>query len=141
MLALTGELWAAELPGVSGWLGQMVHPWPVGAHDQWRSYQFEVALTDAQLQGLEKARAGGELHLRAQLTAVRLGAVDGWPARNHQEVITLSSEEWAKVLDSAAQGAAVTVLVPITEVEGRATAARRNHAAVLTELRLDQTVP
>lgn len=122
---LSGELTASDLPGHTGWLGPMVQRWPIEAHPEGRTLSFDVALTDAQIMGLEKAREGNDLRLRADLTAVQLGAVTGWPARKHQLDISVSHAEWAKALEGLNAGAFVDVLVPITEVEGRALAATR----------------
>ncbi|WP_127357252.1 hypothetical protein [Actinacidiphila soli] len=123
-LQLSGELWANDL-GHAGWLGSMVSQWPLQADSQGRDVTLDVTLTDAQIMGLEKARKGRELELRADLTVVQLGAVDGWPAREHQLTIRISHEEWAKALAGLNAGAFVDVLVPITDVEDRALAARR----------------
>jgi hypothetical protein len=48
-------------------------------------------LTDAQIMGLEKARQGKDLELHSDLTAVQLGAVDGWPAREYQLTVRIST--------------------------------------------------
>jgi hypothetical protein len=103
----------------------MAHRWPMEAYPEGRNVSCDVALTDAQIMGLEKAREGKDLELRADLIFVQLGAVDGRPAREHQLTMRISHEEWAKSLAGLGAGAFVDVLVPITEVEGRATAARR----------------
>ncbi|MFE0363374.1 hypothetical protein [Streptomyces griseoaurantiacus] len=121
---LSGELWVNDM-GNSGWLGPLMQRWPMEAHPEGRNISFDVALTDAQILGLEKARKGRELELRVDLTAVQLGAIAGWPARTDQLTVRISHEEWAKTLAQLDAGAFVDVLVPVTEVENRATAARR----------------
>lgn len=121
---LSGELWVNDM-GSSGWLGPLAQRWPMEAHPEGRNISFDVVLTDAQILGFEKARKGRELELRVDLTAVQLGANAGWPARTDQLTVRISHEEWAKTLVQLDAGAFVDVLVPITEVENRATAARR----------------
>ncbi|MFG2272475.1 hypothetical protein ACGFNY_22265 [Streptomyces chartreusis] len=121
---VSGELWADGL-GNSGYLGQMVQRWPIDARPEGRLLSFDIALTDAQIMGVEKARQGRDLELRANLTAVQLGTVDGWPGREHQLTIRITHEEWAKALDNLNTGAFVDVLVPITDINERALAAQR----------------
>ncbi|MFI9157537.1 hypothetical protein [Kitasatospora aureofaciens] len=123
--AVAGSLWATDLPGLSGWLGHLTLPWPIGTTEHTTNVGLDVALTDVQLHGLEKARSGKDLTLRADLTVTDLSGGGHWPARQVQESITVPHGEWAKALASLNQGAFVDVLVPITDLEDRATAARR----------------
>ncbi|MFJ6136539.1 hypothetical protein [Kitasatospora sp. NPDC092286] len=123
--SVTGSLWATDLPGHTGWLGHLIQGWPLNAADSAITMGPEVSLTDAQLAALEQARSGADLRLRLDLVVTALAPTGKWPARNLQEQIDIPDSEWSKEITEIGHGAFVTVLVPITDNEDRATAARR----------------
>ncbi|MFD0563088.1 hypothetical protein ACFQ2M_14345 [Kitasatospora saccharophila] len=122
--SVAGELWADGL-GQSGWLGHLLLDWPVKATSPNITMNLATTLTDTQLAGLEKARQGNDLQLRLHLTVTALNGDGSWPARTTQVAFTVPHNEWSQVVTEAGHGAFVTVLVPITADENRATAARR----------------
>ncbi|MDY0816083.1 hypothetical protein [Kitasatospora purpeofusca] len=123
--SVTGALWAADLPRHSGWLGHLVQLEPLKAAEFAVPTELEVTLTDAQLAALEQARSGADLRLRLDMVVTALAPTGKWPARNLQEQIDIPDAEWSKEVTEIGHGAFVTVLVPITDNTGRATAARR----------------
>ncbi|MFD7879857.1 hypothetical protein ACFV5G_38245 [Streptomyces sp. NPDC059766] len=86
-------------------------------------------MTDQQLRGLEKTRAGNDLALRAELSLTALAETKHWPVADDQEIIRIPHATWSNALTQLDAGAFVDVLIPITTVETRATAARRIHEA------------
>ncbi|MET8786696.1 hypothetical protein [Streptomyces sp. NPDC004589] len=120
---IRGELWVADLPGSSGWLGEMAQRWPVATRTFGEHVRLELPISDTQIAGLEKARAGQDLQLRLDLSARQIDG-DPWP-REFQLPWPVSHAQWAKALENLGTTAFVDVLIPITDVEGRATAARR----------------
>ncbi|MGW4690949.1 hypothetical protein ACWEO1_00995 [Kitasatospora cineracea] len=122
--SVAGELWADDL-GQSGWLGHLVQEWPIKAASPGVTVGLTATLTDTQLAALEKARQGADLRLRLHLTVTALNGDGSWPTRTTQVTFTVPDSEWSQVVTEAGHGAFVTVLVPITADEKRATAARR----------------
>ncbi|WP_037671439.1 hypothetical protein [Streptomyces flaveolus] len=82
-------------------------------------------MTDRQLRGLEKTRAGADLSLRAALTLTALAEAKHWPVARSDEIIRIPHATWSNALIQLDAGAFVDVLIPLTTVETRATAARR----------------
>ncbi len=82
-------------------------------------------MTDQQLRGLEKMRAGADLVLLADLTLTALADTKNWPVAQSQEIIRIPHATWSNALAQLDAGAFVDVLIPIPIVEARATAARR----------------
>ncbi|WP_406354196.1 hypothetical protein [Streptomyces sp. NBC_00658] len=122
----SGELWAENLPGSSGWLGRLEDANLLALRSEPLSLTLTGAVTDRQIAGLEKLREGRDLTLRLDLVATALRPIeDDWPVRQAQERFTISHSEWSAALVSVEAGAYVDVLVPITDIEPRRVAARR----------------
>ncbi|RAG86170.1 hypothetical protein DN069_07765 [Streptacidiphilus pinicola] len=125
------EVWVRDVPGVSGWLGTAQIDRPQPGREFETTITMVLPITEEQLRRLEKGRAGRDLQVSLDFHAVALGGDLGWPAAEDQETITIPHAEWGKALSQIDLGAYVDVLVPITLVEGRATAARRIREAKL----------
>ncbi|MFD3826388.1 hypothetical protein [Streptomyces sp. NPDC058625] len=82
-------------------------------------------MTDQQLRGPEKTRAGNDLALRAELFLTALAETKHWPVADDQEIIRVPHAAWSNALTQLDAGAFVDVLTPVTTVEARATGARR----------------
>jgi hypothetical protein len=122
---LTAEVWLRDLPGVSGWLGTARADRPEPGRDFETTLTMVLPISEDQIRRLEKGRASRDLQISLDFHALALGGELGWPAAEAQETVTIPHAEWSKALNQVALGAYVDVLVPITLVEGRATAARR----------------
>ncbi|MGW4823530.1 hypothetical protein ACWEP4_32430 [Streptomyces sp. NPDC004227] len=123
---VSGSLWTHELPGPASWIGSLNAPGgPIGLKPFTTTLKLETSLTDQQLRGLEKTRAGADLTLRADLTLTGLAETRQWPVATDQETIRIPHAEWSNSLTQLNAGAFVDVLIPIATVESRATAARR----------------
>ncbi|MCB5166533.1 hypothetical protein LG634_17010 [Streptomyces bambusae] len=120
-----GELQIFDLPGTPTWIGDLTCLWPLGLEEFGTSLQLSTSITEQQLRGLEKARAGADLTLHVNMKATRDAEADAWPAAQGQERLVVPHAEWSRALSSVDTSAYVDVLVPITDVEGRSTAARR----------------
>jgi hypothetical protein len=123
-LSFAGELWVRDLPGNIGWVGPLSQP---SLHKPRFASRLDMnaTITDAQLRLLEKLRAGRELQLQVDLTMTVIGKVGAWPTAERQFMVSIPHVEWARILNSVDAGAFVDVQVPITNIEGRAIAARR----------------
>ncbi|MFF4088840.1 hypothetical protein ACFYY9_18395 [Streptomyces nigra] len=123
---VSGRLWTHEIPSPASWIG-VLHSasGPIGLKPFSTTLTLETTVTDQQLRGLEKMRAGADLSLRAELTLTVLAEAKHWPVASEQEVIHIPHATWSNALVQLDTGAFVDVLVPITTVEARATAARR----------------
>ncbi|MGW9030955.1 hypothetical protein ACWGQ5_44260 [Streptomyces sp. NPDC055722] len=123
---VSGTLWTHEMPNPASWVGVLQAPsGPVGLKPFMQTLTLETTVTDQQLRGLEKTRAGADLSLRAQLTLTALAYTKHWPVAQGQEIIRIPHATWSNALVQLDAGAFVDVLIPITAVEARATAARR----------------
>ncbi|MFF4509243.1 hypothetical protein [Streptomyces sp. NPDC001401] len=122
---LSGEAWVRDLPGVQGWLGTLHTEGPAVARDFKTTLTVYLSINEEQLRRLEKDRAGRDLQLTVDFRAVALGGDLTWPAAEDQGIVMIPHSEWGKALAQIELGAYVDVLVPITLVEGRATAAKR----------------
>ncbi|NUK03231.1 hypothetical protein [Streptomyces lunaelactis] len=122
---VSGNLWTHEMPGPASWIGVLHAPGPIGLKSFGTMLTLETTVTDQLLRGLEKTRAGADLTLRADLTLTGLAETKHWPVATDQEIIRIPHATWSNALTQLDAGAFVDVLVPITTVEARATAARR----------------
>jgi hypothetical protein len=66
---VSGRLWAFDLPGPANWLGVLAATGPIALKPFATTLTMETVVTEAQLRGLEKARAGADLNLTAALWA------------------------------------------------------------------------
>ncbi|MGY3206331.1 hypothetical protein [Streptomyces sp. TE5632] len=123
---VSGRLWTHEMPSPASWIG-VLHSvsGPIGLKSFSTMLALETTVTDQQLRGLEKMRAGADLSLRAELTLTALAETKHWPVASDQGVIRIPHATWSNALTQLDAGAFVDVLIPITTVEARATAARR----------------
>ncbi|GGS81083.1 hypothetical protein GCM10010222_22970 [Streptomyces tanashiensis] len=123
---VSGTLWTHDMPNPASWIGVLhATSGPIGLKSFGTMLTLETVVTDQQLRGLEKMRAGADLTLRANLTLTALAEVKRWPVASDQEVIRIQHATWSDAITQLNAGAFVDVLIPITEVEDRATAARR----------------
>lgn len=122
---VSGNLWTHEMPGPASWVGVLHAPGPIGLKPFVTNLTLETTVTDQMLRGLEKTRAGADLTLRADLTLTGLAEEQHWPVASDQEIIRTPHATWSNALTQLDAGAFVDVLIPITTVEARATAARR----------------
>ncbi|MGI5518670.1 hypothetical protein [Streptomyces sp. CA-106131] len=123
---VSGRLWTHEMPSPASWIG-VLHSTsgPIGLKSFGTMFMLETTVTDQQLRGLEKMRAGADLSLRAELTLTALAEAEHWPVACDQENIRIPHATWSNALAQLDAGAFVDVLIPITTVDARATAARR----------------
>ncbi|MFD8384944.1 hypothetical protein ACFV2X_41570 [Streptomyces sp. NPDC059679] len=123
---VSGDLWVHEMPNPASYIGSLHAPTgPVGLKPFKTQLTLETTVTDRQLRGLEKLRAGADLVLRAQLALTALAETKHWPVAQDQEIIRIPHATWSNALTQLDAGAFVDVLIPVTTVEARATAARR----------------
>lgn len=123
---VSGTLWTHDMPTPASWVGVLhATSGPIGLKSFGTMLTLETTVTDQQLRGLEKMRAGADLTLRADLTLTALTETKSWPVASDQEVIRIPHATWSNAITQLDAGAFVDVLVPLTEVEARATAARR----------------
>ncbi|MET9077920.1 hypothetical protein ABZX95_38555 [Streptomyces sp. NPDC004232] len=123
---VSGSLWVHEIPSPASYIGALHAPTgPIGLKAYKTHLTLETTVTDRQLRGLEKARAGADLTLRAELALTALADAKYWPVARSQEIIRIPHATWSNALTQLDAGAFVDVLVPMTPVEARATAARR----------------
>ncbi|MEU3103894.1 hypothetical protein [Streptomyces griseoflavus] len=114
------------MPSPASWIGVLhTHSGPVGLKAFMQTLTLETTVTDQQLRGLEKLRAGADLSLRAQLTLTALEYAKHWPVVQDQEIIRIPHAAWSNALVQLDAGAFVDVLIPVTTVEARATGAGR----------------
>ena len=125
LLAFSGELWASDVPGTTGWLGPLVQPQPLNTRFGGDNLELHASVSDEQLRRLELARQDKELRLRVDLVGVQLNAGTDWPVGNSQLTFPIPHAEWSKLLEQLNASAYVDVLVPITTIEARAKAAQR----------------
>ncbi|QMU67238.1 hypothetical protein [Streptacidiphilus sp. P02-A3a] len=132
LISFSGELWAEDIPGTLGWISPLTQPEPLNTRYGGDNLRLNASVTDEQLRRLEQARASRDLTLRADLVGVRLDATGtSWPVGQCQVRVSIPHAEWSKKVEQLDAGAYVDVLVPITQVEGRAIAARRIREAQL----------
>ncbi|MFE3865505.1 hypothetical protein ACFXPT_34520 [Streptomyces goshikiensis] len=122
---VSGRLWAFDVPGPANWIGVLAPAGPIALKPFATMLTMETTVTEAQLRGLEKARAGADLNLTAELTVTGLAETEHWPTTGSQEPVRISHATWSNAITQLDAGAFVDVLVPLTDVEARATAARR----------------
>lgn len=122
---VTGRLWAFDVPGPANWLSILAPAGPIALKPFATTLTMEATVTETQLRGLEKARAGADLNLTAELTVTSLAEAERWPADTAQEPVRIPHAAWSNAITQLDAGAFVDILVPLTEVEVRATAARR----------------
>ncbi|MER6444149.1 hypothetical protein ACFV0H_33270 [Streptomyces erythrochromogenes] len=123
---VSGSLWTHDMPSPASWIGDLhAASGPIGLKPFGTVLTLHTTVTDQQLRGLEKMRAGTDLVLRADLTLTALAEAKTWPVASGQEVIRIPHAAWSNAIAQLDAGAFVDVLVSITEVEARATAARR----------------
>lgn len=122
---LTAEVWVRDSPGTAGWLGHAQADRPEPGRNFGTTITMVVPISEDQLRRLEKGRAARELQLALDFKAVALSGDLEWPVAEGQATITIPHSEWGKALAQIDRGAYVDVLVPISLVEGRATAAKR----------------
>ncbi|WP_331720307.1 hypothetical protein OG985_50245 (plasmid) [Streptomyces sp. NBC_00289] len=139
---VSGNLWTSDLPSPASWVGVLHAPGPIGLKPFTTTLTLETSVTDQQLRGLEKTRAGADLTLRADLTLTGLAERRHWPVASDSENIRIPHAAWSIQLAQVDVGAFVDVLVPITTVEARATAARRIREAktAIRDQRYEHTV-
>lgn len=122
----SGDLWVHEMPNPASYIGALHAPkGPVGLKPFKMQLVLETTVTDRQLRGLEKLRAGADLVLRAQLSLTALTETKHWPVAQDQEIIRIPHATWSNALTQLDASAFVDVLITITNVEARATGARR----------------
>ncbi|MGW0079950.1 hypothetical protein ACWDU9_32925 [Streptomyces cellulosae] len=123
---VSGRLWTYEMPSPASWIG-VLHSvsGPIGLKSFPTMLALETTVTDQQLCGLEKMRAGAALSMRAELTLTALAEAKHWPVASDQEVICVPHATWSNALTQLDAGAFVDVLIPVTTVKARATGARR----------------
>ncbi|MER5980651.1 hypothetical protein ABT142_29755 [Streptomyces sp. NPDC001857] len=140
---VSGRLWTHEMPSSASWIG-VLHSssGPIGLKPFGTMLTLETTVTDQQLRGVEKLRAGADLSLRAELTLTALAEAKHWPVASDQEVIRVPHAAWSNALTQLDAGAFVDVLIPVTTVEARATAARRIREAktAIRDQRYEQAV-
>ncbi|MFF4874332.1 hypothetical protein [Streptomyces sp. NPDC000961] len=122
---VSGRLWAFDAPGPASWIGILAPAGPIALKPFATTLTMETTITETQLRGLEKARAGADLNLTAELTVTGLAETEHWPTTGSQERVRIPHATWSNAITQLDAGAFVDVLVPLTEVEVRATAARR----------------
>ncbi|WP_406429205.1 hypothetical protein [Streptomyces sp. NBC_00147] len=123
---VSGSLSTHDMPNPASYIGVLHAPTgPLGLKPFTTQLVLETAVTDRQLRGLEKLRAGADMCLRADLTLTALADVKNWPVARGQEIIRIPHATWSNALTQLDAGAFVDVLIPMTSVEARATAARR----------------
>lgn len=123
---VSGDLWVHDMPNPASYIGTLHAPrGPVGLKPFTMQFTLETTVMDRQLRGLEKARAGADLSLRADLALTALAEAKHWPVAQDQEFIRIPHATWSNALTQLDAGAFVDVLIPITTVEARATGARR----------------
>jgi hypothetical protein len=122
---VSGRLWAFDVPGSANWLGILAPAGPIALKPFATTLTMETTVTEAQLRGLEKARAGADLNLTAELTVTGLAETEHWPTAGAQEPVRIPHATWSNALIQLDAGAFVDVLIPITTADTRATAARR----------------
>ncbi|MFE9679543.1 hypothetical protein ACFYO5_36480 [Streptomyces sp. NPDC006259] len=123
---VSGDLWVHDMPNPASYIGPLHAPkGPVGLKPYTRDLTLETTVTDRQLRGLEKLRAGADMSLRAHLALTGLAEAKHWPVAQDQEIIRIPHATWSNALTQLDAGAFVDVLIPITTVEARATGARR----------------
>ena len=121
---VSGTLWTHDMPNPASWIGVLhAASGPIGLKSFGTMLTLETIVTDQQLRGLEKMRAGADLTLRANLTLTALAEAKHWPVASDQEVIRIPHATWSNAITQLDAGAFVDVLIPITEVEDRTTAA------------------
>ncbi|MGM0361728.1 hypothetical protein ACNFRX_17175 [Streptomyces griseoaurantiacus] len=122
----SGDLWVHDMPSPASYIGALHAPkGPVGLKPFKMQLVLETTVTDRQLRGLEKLRAGADLSLCAKLNLTALAETKHWPVAQDQEIIRIPHATWSNALTQLDAGAFVDVLIPITTVEARATGARR----------------
>lgn len=83
---VSGRLWTHEMPNAASWLGVLhAASGPIGLKAIATNFTLETTVTDQQLRGLEKVRAGNDLTLRAELTMIGLAETKRWPAATAQD--------------------------------------------------------
>ncbi|MFE2738952.1 hypothetical protein [Streptomyces sp. NPDC059349] len=122
---VSGRLWAFDVPGPANWIGVLAPAGPVALKPFATTLTMETTVTGDLLRGLEKARAGADFNLTAELTAAGLAETKHWPTTSAQEPVRIPHAAWSDAITQLDAGAFVDVLVPVTEVKARATAARR----------------
>ncbi|MET9588138.1 hypothetical protein ABZY10_34680 [Streptomyces sp. NPDC006539] len=122
---VSGRLWAFDVQGPASWLGILAPAGPIALKPFATTLTMETTVTETQLRGLEKARAGADLNLTADLTITGLAETKHWPVADAQEPVRIPHATWSNAITQLDAGAFVDVLIPITTVEARATAARR----------------
>ncbi|MFD5013778.1 hypothetical protein [Streptomyces chartreusis] len=92
----SGSLWASDLPGPERWIGSLhLSAGPFMLQPFKTRFTLETAVTDLMLRGLEKARAGGDLTLRAYLVLTGLRETQRWPAAADNEIIRIPHLAWS----------------------------------------------
>ncbi|MGW3990916.1 hypothetical protein [Streptomyces sp. NPDC004830] len=123
---ISGSLSVHDMPNPASYIGPLHAPTgPVALKPYKNQITLETTVTDRQLRGLEKTRAGADLSLRAALTLTALAETKHWPVARSDEIIRIPHATWSNALIQLDAGAFVDVLIPLTTVETRATAARR----------------
>ncbi|WP_327692403.1 hypothetical protein [Streptomyces sp. NBC_00459] len=123
---VSGSLSTHEMPNPASYIGVLHAPkGPVGLRPFKKHLTLETTVTDQQLRGLEKMRAGADLVLLADLTLTALADPKNWPVAQGQEIIRIPHAKWSNTLTQLDAGAFVDVLISVTTVEARATGARR----------------
>ncbi|MFF7656539.1 hypothetical protein ACFZCY_43105 [Streptomyces sp. NPDC007983] len=74
---------------------------------------METTLTEVQLRGLEKARAGADLNLTAELTITGLAETKHWPTTGAQEPVRIPHATWSNAITQLDTGAFADVPVPL----------------------------
>lgn len=121
----SGDLWVHDMPNPASYIGPLHAPkGPVGLKSFKTQLVLETTVTDRQLRGLEKLRAGADLALRAQLALTALAETRNWPVAQSQEIIRIPHATWSNALRSR------TISGPYCQVARPAFGARRTEGCV-----------
>jgi hypothetical protein len=119
-ITLAGEAWLGM--NNADWLGRWHSDGPVTTTE---GVQFDCAivlpLTDEQLSVLEQRRAGADLQFRIHVWAslgydpnVAQGdQTERWPSQQLQELVTLQSGAWTRLLSQASAGTSLAIVMPV----------------------------
>ncbi|MBK6017718.1 hypothetical protein [Streptomyces sp. MBT53] len=96
---VSGGLWTSDLPGSANWVGVLhLVAEPISLRPYATTITLGTTVTDRLLSGLEEARAGADLTLRAYLTLTALAETERWPSASDNEIIRIPDATWTEQL-------------------------------------------
>lgn len=131
---LRGQAWLGA--NLSDWLGTWTTERPVVTRkDLPDSATLVLPLTDEQLAVIEQRRAGADMQIMFDIQAVlgydpAVATGDGearWPARTFQQMMSVQSESWTRLLRQAATGTSLAIVLPVPLGSGAEAAAVGAH--------------